>query len=373
MDLAAKCTAEHLRVADRLDVLAAKGASIKDIPRAGVCADADFLGFALRDKCINSTAPYEDDGIQAAADLILNSNRSDWVYITTGSTRSVRVLQERFPEAAKQIDMMVVMGANFCDEFSPYVGVPAPVQETNAACDPEAMDIISSADGVGNKLYFTPVLINDALYQDDYAKVVAAAESGAAGPKAIIDFYKAWSDAGRADPTLLIYAEAMAFDPQMESPPLWDPSAVMMAIQLLTLDTSDDWLELYEVPGVDFNSSAFTILPESFQPTELPDQCPSLVDAKFTLADENKRPATVALGFVSDEAKEKFYQEMARRMALNYKPASTTTSTAPPIDATTTSSPTETTTTISGSAWHTRTTCFIFLVSALFTYFVASS
>jgi hypothetical protein len=271
---------------------------------------------------MNSTAPFEEDGIQAAADLILESNQSDWVYITTGSTTSVRALQERFPDASKQIDVMVVMGSNFCDEYSPYVGVPAPVQETNTACDPEAMHIISSVNGVGNKLFFTPVLINDALYQDDYAKVVAAAEAGAAGPKAIIDFYKAWSEAGRADPSLLIHAEAMAFDPETESPPLWDPAAVMMAIQVLTNHSDDDWLALYQVPGVDFNSSAYTILPQSFGPIDLPDQCPSLVDAKFNLADENKRPATVALGFVSDKAKEKFYQDMARRMASDYRPIS---------------------------------------------------
>jgi len=216
---------------------------------------------------------------------------------------------------------MVVMGGNFCDEYEPYVGVPAPVQETNAACDPEAMDIITSVDGVGKNLFFTPVAINDELKQEDYALVVAAAEAGAPGPKAIIDFYRAWSEAARADPSLLVHAEAMAFDPETESPPLWDPAAVMMAIQLLTVDESDDWLDLYEVPGVDFNSSAYTILPQSFNPADLPEACPSLVDAKFNLAEENKRPAMVALGFTSAEAKQDFYQEMARRLASDYKSA----------------------------------------------------
>jgi len=117
-----------------------------------------------------------------------------------------------------------------------------------------------------------------------------------------------------------------------------------MAIQLLTTDKSDDWLELHEVPGVDFNSSAFTILPESFQPSDLPEQCPSLVDAKFNLADENKRPATVALGFVSAEAKEKFYQEMARRIASDYSHAS--------------------------SAWRVPATLFLLSILILFPYFI---
>jgi len=218
--LSAMCMAEHIRLAERPEVMVGMGASTKNVSRAGVCALYDLVGFALKDKCINSTAPFEEDGVKAAADLILKSNQSDWVYITTGSVTSVRALQERFPDAAKQIDVMVVMGSNFCDEYEPYVGIPAPVQETNAACDPGAMDIISSVDGVGNKLYFTPVLINDALHDDDYAKVVAAAEAGAAGPKAIIDFYKAWSEAGRANPDLLIYEEALKFDPETESPPL---------------------------------------------------------------------------------------------------------------------------------------------------------
>jgi inosine-uridine nucleoside N-ribohydrolase len=81
----------------------------------------------------------------------MDSNRDDWVYITTGPTTSVRALKEQFPEAAEKIDMMVVMGSNFCDEYEPYVGVPALVQETNTACDPESMDIMSSVDGVEKK------------------------------------------------------------------------------------------------------------------------------------------------------------------------------------------------------------------------------
>jgi inosine-uridine nucleoside N-ribohydrolase len=315
VDLSAKCMAEHVNLAGHPEVIVGQGASTKNVTRAGVCALDALVGFALRDKCINVTHPFEQDGVKAAAERIMDSNRDDWVYITTGPTTSVRALKEQFPEAAEKIDMMVVMGSNFCDEYEPYVGVPAPVQETNTACDPESMDIMSSVDGVGKNLFFTPVAINDALYQDDYAKVLQAANEGVPGPKAMIDFYKAWSEAGRADDSLLIYAEAMAFDPEKESPPLWDPAAVMMAIQLLTEDTSDDYLDIYDVQGVDFDSSAYTLLPESFNVTDLPDSCPSLVDAKFTLSEENKRPAKVALGFTSTEAKEKFYREMARRMA----------------------------------------------------------
>jgi stage III sporulation protein SpoIIIAA len=81
------------------------------------------------------------------------------------------------------------------------------------------------------------------------------------------------------------------------------------------VEASDDYLDIYDVQGVDFDSSAYTLLPESFNVTDLPDSCPILVDAKFTLSEENKRPAKVALGFTSTEAKEKFYREMARRMA----------------------------------------------------------
>jgi inosine-uridine nucleoside N-ribohydrolase len=143
--------AEHVNLAGHPEVIVGQGASTKNVTRAGVCALDALVGFALRDKCINVTHPFEQDGVKAAAERIMDSNRDDWVYITTGPTTSVRALKEQFPEAAEKIDMMVVMGSNFCDEYEPYVGVPALVQETNTACDPESMDIMSSVDGVEKK------------------------------------------------------------------------------------------------------------------------------------------------------------------------------------------------------------------------------
>jgi inosine-uridine nucleoside N-ribohydrolase len=93
------------------------------------------MGFALSDKCVNVTYAIEQDGVAAAAKLILESNRNDWVYITTGpTTTSARALKQRFPNAAENIDVVFVMGSNLCDQYKPYFGVPAPVAERNTAC-----------------------------------------------------------------------------------------------------------------------------------------------------------------------------------------------------------------------------------------------
>ena len=62
--------------------------------------------------------------------------------------------------------------------------------------------------------------------------------------------------------------------------------------------------------------AAFSLLPEGFSIAELPDQCPALTEFTFDPdSTPEARPVKVALGYVSQEAKDSVYAEMAARLA----------------------------------------------------------
>jgi hypothetical protein len=121
-----------------------------------------------------------------------------------------------------------------------------------------ANDVLESDTTPFTKIYYVPVEMADVIGTADYSLIVQAAEappdSGSydAAANATIGFYKAWSEAGRANPDLLIHAEAMAYDPETESTPMFDLCAIMVVLELLN-EVDEDRASLFLFPdGVHF-------------------------------------------------------------------------------------------------------------------------
>ena len=100
-----------------------------------------------------------------------------------------------------------------------------------------------------NNVYYVPVVMADEIGGEDYKIFVDATEENAAA-NATLTWYKIWSEAGRADENLLVHAEAMAYDPDTESTPQFDPVAVMLVLELLVDDC--DRMSLVEFDGIHF-------------------------------------------------------------------------------------------------------------------------
>ena len=223
--------------------------------RGGVCAFAN-LGFAMEPECLKDdhfeSGSIVDSGIEYIANMIIESNRSDWYYLVVGGQSSLMALMEDYPEAAAKIDTLVVMAGNFCGDFEPYPDVMAPTDETNIGCDPIAANYVLDANnGIQFKnVYYVPVVMAAEIGGEDYKIFVDAANSGTVpSASATLEWYKIWSDASRLDDTLLVHLEAMTYDPVSESTPQFDPAAVMLILELLDDESCDDRVEIVEVPG----------------------------------------------------------------------------------------------------------------------------
>lgn len=331
--LSAKCVAKHLDLAGRSDIPVGIGTPFPAYAdRGSVCGIPGLVGFALESECADVTLPFDYDGLSSMAQMIMDSGRDDWWYIVVGGQSTVRSLIEMYPEAAAKIDTLIVMAGNFCADFEPYPFVLAPTDETNIGCDPAAANFVLDGNvSPFNTVYYTPVVVADEIGGPDYIKIVEAAESGAdPGAAATLEFYRAWSAAGRANPDLLIHAEANTYDPETESTPQFDPCAIMLALDVLADCDGPSRLATYDIGAVHFLEAgetlmqgngtaiaAFSLLPDMFEIDVLPSQCPSLTPFTFDPAStpEEELPVTVALGYTSPEAKASFYADMAARMA----------------------------------------------------------
>jgi inosine-uridine nucleoside N-ribohydrolase len=330
-DLSSKCVAKHLDLAGFSNIPVGSGQVLPPhSERGSVGAIPGLVGFALESKCGDVDLPYDKDGVLEAANMIMESKRDDWWYIIVGGQSSAKALIERFPEAAKKIETVVIMGGNWCSGFEPYPNVMAPTDETNIGYDPHAANfILDSSVSPFKNIYYVPVEVADIISGQDYMKFVEAANSGSnKGAAVTLDFYREWSDAGRSNPDILVHLEAMAYDPVTQSTPQFDPCAIMLALELLNKDC-EDRLVLVEIDGVRFMEAgegvafpdsprpAFSLLPKSFEMDKLPEQCPALTPYSFdpaeTVAVEKR--VSVALGYKSAEAKASFFAEMAARMA----------------------------------------------------------
>jgi inosine-uridine nucleoside N-ribohydrolase len=318
-DLSSKCVAKHLDLAGRSDIPVLSGAPLPaESERGGVCALTEFVGFALKEECQDVTLPFEENGVEALAKMLEESGRDDWWYIVVGGQTSLKELVELYPSAAARIDTVIMMGSNFCDGIEPYPGVFAPVVETNVACDPAAANFNLATTAPFKNIYITPVAVADEIGGEDYKIFVDAAVSGTdPGAAATLDFYKAWSTAAR-NSDILVTGEALAYDPDTESTPQFDACAVMLALELL--GDCEPRMALYDFSGAHYDEESFSLVPEGINFDMLPEEyCPKLVSNTFDFNETEKieRPVVVALGYVSAEAKDEFYSEMAARMAGN--------------------------------------------------------
>jgi inosine-uridine nucleoside N-ribohydrolase len=316
-DLSSKCVAKHLFLAGRSDIPVLSGAPLPaESDRGGVCALTEFVGFALEEECQDVTLPFEENGVEALAKMLEESGRDDWWYIVVGGQTSLKELVEYYPSAAARIDTVIMMGSNFCDGIEPYPNVFAPVVETNVACDPAAANFNLATTAPFKNIYITPVAVADEIGGDDYKIFVDAAVSGAdPGAAATLDFYKAWSTAAR-NSDILVTGEAQTYDPDTESTPQFDACAVMLALELL--GDCEPRMALFDFSGVHYDEDSFSLVPEGINFDMLPEEyCPKLVSNSFDYNETEKieRPVVVALGYVSTEAKDEFYSEMASRMA----------------------------------------------------------
>lgn len=267
--LSAKCVAKHLDLAGRSDIPVGAGASFPPYEqRGGVCAVPGLVGFALESVCSDVDLPIHENGIEAMVKMIMESGRDDWWYIVVGEQSTVKTLVKSYPEAANKIDTLIIMGGDWCAGYEPYPDVLAPVDETNIACDPAAAnDILDASISPFNHIYYVPVVMADEIGGADYMKIVEAAESEAnVGAAAMLDFYRAWSEPGRADPSLLIHLEAMEYDPETESVPQFDPCAVMLALELLATEDCEDRVELFKFHAVHFYEAVCPILENHVRP-----------------------------------------------------------------------------------------------------------
>ena len=181
----------------------------------------------------------------------------------------------------------------------------------------------------------------DVIEGEDYARFVEAATSGTQPiANATLEFYQIWSTASRANEDLLVHAEAMTYDPLTESVPQFDAVAVMLALELLSMEKDstscggDGRLSAFQFEAVHFLQnddpglaefpdtprSSFSLRTDATNDAVLPEQCLGLTEFTFDPDDtpEAEYPILATLGFVSLEAKEAVYKDMASRLAGEY-------------------------------------------------------
>lgn len=273
----ALCMAQHLEMAGRSNVEVIVGEDIHGLG-VGIWKDDALVGFPLREKCLDELFTESDDDLDAImstlgslddlAEMMDDSERNDWVYISLGGMTSLATLTKEYPEATGKIEDLIVMAANICSDLEIYPFVRAPAQETNAAADPEAANFIFSQDGPGKNFYIMPVDPGQGTIEGEhYEQIIEAAESDdCPGATALIDFYSEWNKQARADETILTHFEAIEYDPKVSSALRYDPTCVLYAAQLLTQgEEEDDFVTTEIIPAIWFDDDAYTYIEEGFE------------------------------------------------------------------------------------------------------------
>jgi hypothetical protein len=308
-----------------------------------------LIGFALEDTCkdVVPSTPLIEDGVEYMANMITTSNRTDWTYIVIGGQTSLAKLIREYPDAAASIENLVIMGGSFCAGFHPYPGVTAPNEETNIGCDINSANFVLDSNNHIEfpNVYYSPVVTAAPLSGNDYKLITDAAIGGEGkAAKATLDFYKAWSAASRSKPDLLVYLEAMAYDPATESTPQFDAVAVLVAMDVVLGNANARLVQKEFANGVHFITNdevgvaEFTGQPMAsytlWTGTEetinddvhLSNRCKAITPFHFDPADIKEDPVAIkaVLGYVSNETQKDFFHEMARRMSGTFNATSVT-------------------------------------------------
>lgn len=376
----ANCVSEQIARSDLgFDVPVAIGETLPPYSERGaVCGIPGLIGFAMYETCAKpnpENPPPIPNGVQHAAKLLEDSDRSDWTYIAVGGQTSLQKLIRDYPDVLSKIKTLVVMGGNFCTGFDAYPDVPSPTAETNIGCDMAAANFVleAAAQAAHQKRHFpaiqyVPIVTVNVLSGDDYALILDAASPSDNNPhysktaQTTIDFYYAWNKASRANKALLIHKEAMTFDPTFESTPQFDAVAVLIAMDIAR-GTSRSRVAQHEFAhGLHFVTNQEAAVshdhPQFFKETAPPaayslwsgeeaffhdrdeshpisSRCQDLTPYHFdpTVAPPLKRNENenqfyppvaiqVALGFVSEDTERDFFHEMALRISGRFAPLS---------------------------------------------------
>ena len=391
----ANCVSEQISRSELdFDVPVAIGETLPPYSERGsVCGIPGLIGFALYDTCaeLDPKLPKPiPNGVEYAASMILESDRSDWTYIAIGGQTSLQKLIRDYPDAISKMENLVVMGGNWCTGFDAYPDVPTPTAETNIGCDMGAANFVVEAAAKAKQMgqYFpavqyVPIVTVNVLSGDDYALITNAASPENNNPyysqaaNATIDFYHAWSVDARANKALLIHKEAMTYDPDCESTPQFDAVAVLVAMDIAR-GTSNARVAQHEFAnGVNFvtnqefevaennleffrgnpappayslwSGSENSLKDKLSQNKPISDRCEGLTPYQYdpkiappSLSNENgmqSPPAPpvaiqAALGFHSHESEKDFFHEMALRISGRLSPSAPTNSVtlATPVD-----------------------------------------
>ena len=345
--------------------------------RGSVCGVPGLVGFALHDTCAKHRKDLPlpiPNGVEYTATMLEESDRDDWTYIAIGGQTSLQKLIRNHPEVLSKIRNIVAMGGNWCTGFEAYPDLMAPTDETNIGCDMAAANFVleAAAKAAQNQehfpaIHYVPLVTVNRLTGDDYALITDAALPSESNPhynaaaQATIDFYKAWSISARSTPGILVYKEAMTFDPETESTPQFDAVAVMVAMEISRGTSSDRVAQRRFANGVHFVTNQEAALakenPEFFKGNPAPAAYTlwsgheAFLEDKFESGENNISPFSgrcqgltphhfdptivppsstlygtqirtlppvaiqVALGFVSQDTEKEFFHEMALRIS----------------------------------------------------------
>lgn len=381
----ANCVSEQISRSDLgFEVPVAIGETLPPYSERGtVCGVPGLIGFALYDTCAKANPELPKpiaNGVEFAASMMMESDRSDWTYIAIGGQTSLQKLIRDYPDALSKIQNLVVMGGNFCTGFDAYPDVPTPTAETNIGCDMVAANFVLEAAAKAKQMgqYFpaiqyVPIVTVNVLSGDDYSLITNAASPSNNNPhyskaaNATIDFYHAWSANSRANPALLIHKEAMTFDPDCESTPQFDAVAVLVAMDIVRGVSSARVAQYEFANGVHFVTNQEAELAQNHleffkgkpapaayslwsgseasldeklsQNNPISGRCegltpyhydpqilPPSVSSETGMQSAPAPPVAIqaALGFHSKESEKDFFREMALRISGRFHPASPT-------------------------------------------------
>jgi inosine-uridine nucleoside N-ribohydrolase len=293
----------------------------------------------------------------ALVDMLMSSDRDDWVYIVSAGQTTLRDLIERYPGAASKIQSLVIQGGQFCN-------VGGAEDTTQVSCDPRAANTVldASHNPIAN-IYYIPVHMADIMTPVDAAQLFTAS---AIDPivRSTLHMYRAWlngieatndrvasqsSSNNSTHTTNSSNASTTAEDlmttiTTLDSIPLYHAAAVLVAWQIIHADcpavmstASPSWYPLTRVQFVEAVTDVSTATPRIAAPSNsslpigtalhdggeyissLPFDCPTLTSPSWGGESANRHPFTLpvhmSLGFSDASVRSDWYHQVAAGMA----------------------------------------------------------
>ena len=229
----ARVAAKQLRLSGRADIPIGIGVSLPNSFPADANAEPLEV-FASNEDLEAHPGGVFADGPAAAAAMILDSSRSDWIIIVLGPSSSTAALLEREPRVAAMA-RVTVMGASVCGGVTLPWGAITPRASTNERQDVRAARVVGGAAWRKAPEYAPVVASMQVEFTAErWARVLAASEAQATealSPTAgMMRVYRAWWAASVANASVITHQEAKAIDtPLARSVLCFDCLAVALA------------------------------------------------------------------------------------------------------------------------------------------------